>query len=97
MEYDPDKAEGQPEKINIDPHQCRLGITCRLMRRPEVLALISIARSTLNEWVRLGLFPTQVQMGRRAVGWRSCEVYDWRATRPPVRPLPTTPRGRVHA
>ena len=94
MAHDRVMAEGQPEQISMDPHRCGLGAGCRLMRRAEVLALIGISKSTLHAWITVGLFPAQVQMGPRAVGWRSCEVNDWRATRPPTRPSPSTLRGR---
>ena len=95
MEYDTVKGEGQVVEISMDPHRCRLGADCHLMRMPEVLALVNVAKSTLHAWIAVGLFPSQVQVGPRAVRWRACEVYDWLATRPPVRPSPTTLRGRV--
>ena len=70
----------------MDPHTCHYGSRCRLMRLPEVLALVGVAKSTLHSWINAGLFPAQVQIGPRVVGWRSCEVDDWMSTRPPARP-----------
>ena len=70
----------------MDAHTCHYGNRCRLMRLPEVLALVGVAKSTLHAWITAGLFPAQVQIGPRVVGWRSCEVDDWMSNRPPTRP-----------
>lgn len=73
----------------MDTHECHLSTDCRIMRRREVLALVGVAKSTLYTWITLALFPAQVEMARRAVGWRSCQVYNWLATRPSTRPSAT--------
>ena len=36
-------------------HQCHYGTSCRLMRRPEVLALINVSKSTLHAWIGVRL------------------------------------------
>lgn len=49
----------------------------RLMRRPEVLAKIGLASSTLYEMTAAGEFPAPIPIGRQAVGWLESEVDAW--------------------
>ena len=56
----------------------------RLMRRPEVLTLCGLSRSSLYRMMSQGLFPKSVSIGARAVAWRESEVLDWVASRPRV-------------
>jgi prophage regulatory protein len=52
--------------------------TCRLLRRPDVLAATGKTSSFLDREIRDGLFPPPVKLSpdptRRAVGWPSDEV-----------------------
>ena len=54
----------------------------RLLRLPELLAIVGVSKSTIYEWVKTDLFPAPVQMGPRAVGWRACDVARWLENRP---------------
>jgi prophage regulatory protein len=46
-------------------------------RLPEVLDRIGMGRSWLFDAVASGVFPPPVQLGRRAVGWRSQDIDQW--------------------
>ncbi|MCT8330911.1 helix-turn-helix transcriptional regulator [Albidovulum sediminis] len=58
--------------------------TARLLRRPEVLSLTGMSRSTLYASMTLGLFPRPVRIGAQAVAWREADVLHWIETRPEV-------------
>lgn len=45
----------------------------KIVRRPEVLALLQISRSNLYCKIEQGLWPKPIQLGARAVGWLSTE------------------------
>jgi prophage regulatory protein len=47
---------------------------CRL---PEVMARTGLSRSTIYDLIRKGKFPSQVNLGPRAVGWVENEIVDW--------------------
>ena len=42
----------------------------RLVRLPELIALIGVSPSTIWRWERQGEFPTRIHIGARAIGWR---------------------------
>ena len=58
----------------------------RLLRLPEVLILIGVSRSLLNEMIRRREFPAPKKIGRRAVGWPAYVVARWLESRPSARP-----------
>ncbi len=47
---------------------------CRL---PEVIARTGLSRSTIYNLIQKGEFPSQINLGPRAVGWVASEVVDW--------------------
>ena len=49
----------------------------RFLGMREVLALLSVSRSTLNRWIREGAFPRPVKLGKRAVRWRRSDIEHW--------------------
>lgn len=49
----------------------------QILRRPEVERRTGLARSSLYKAIAEGLFPKQIRLGPRAVGWRSDEVEQW--------------------
>ena len=55
----------------------------QLLRLPAVLAKVGISRSTLYEMKARGDFPKPVQIGARAVGWRSTDIDSWLESRSP--------------
>ena len=55
-----------------------------ILRLPEVKRLTGLSRSSLYRLMAKGLFPAQVQISERAVGWREEEVQGWIESRPTV-------------
>ena len=57
----------------------------RILRISEVLKTVSVSRSTLCRWERLGQFPTRVQLtnigSNSATGWRLSDLNNWMRTR----------------
>lgn len=45
----------------------------KIVRRPEVLELLQISRSSLYKKIENGLFPKPINLGPRAVAWISNE------------------------
>ncbi|EKG0042496.1 AlpA family transcriptional regulator [Vibrio cholerae] len=53
----------------------------RLSRFREVLTMTGLSRSSLYRFIEENQFPTQVQLGGRAVAWVEGEVQEWIAQR----------------
>lgn len=53
----------------------------RLLRLPEVLALVGVSWRTLLRWEREGRFPKRYKIGPRVVAWKECEIQQWFAER----------------
>ncbi len=49
----------------------------RILRLPDVLNQVGIARSTLYAWMDDDRFPRPVKLGCRAVGWRESDIAQW--------------------
>ena len=54
----------------------------RLLRLPEVLRLVGLAKSTVYDLINEGLFPTPVVVGRRSVAWPTRVIVTWIKKRP---------------
>ncbi len=50
-------------------------------RRPQVLAMLNVGKSTLHRWVVSDLFPKPVKLGPKASAWRADDVKSWIAQR----------------
>ena len=61
----------------------------RILRLPEVLALVGCSKSTLYSMIARSLFPAPDRTGERMVGWPEYVVVQWLASRPSARPTPT--------
>ena len=48
-----------------------------ILRRKQVENRTGLARSTIYQYIKDGVFPKPVQLGPRAVGWIEAEVSDW--------------------
>ncbi|GAB3630266.1 transcriptional regulator [Pandoraea terrae] len=46
----------------------------RILRRPQVEALVGISRSSIYQRIQEGTFPAPVRLGPRAVGWRVGDI-----------------------
>jgi predicted DNA-binding transcriptional regulator AlpA len=53
-----------------------------LVHKPQLLRLLGVSLSTLNNWVAKGHFPKPIQLGPRAVAWRSDVVEAFIESRP---------------
>jgi prophage regulatory protein len=51
------------------------------LRIAEVERVTGLPRSTIYEMVPKGLFPKQVRLSPRAVGWLESEIAEWQAAR----------------
>lgn len=52
-----------------------------ILRLTQVREITGLGRSTIYELIRRGEFPSSRQLGRRAVGWISSEIFQWVASR----------------
>lgn len=52
-----------------------------ILRKPRVLATISMGNTWLYEAIARGDFPAPIKLGARAVGWRRSDVEAWLASR----------------
>ncbi len=48
-----------------------------IWRLPEVMTRTGLSRSTIYELIRQDRFPSQINLGPRAVGWVAAEITDW--------------------
>lgn len=48
-----------------------------ILRLPEVMAKTGLSRSTIYAYTDAGYFPSKVNVGVRAIGWRETEVNAW--------------------
>jgi|APFre7841882724_1041349.scaffolds.fasta_scaffold21029_3 prophage regulatory protein len=48
-----------------------------ILRLRQVIARTGLSRSTLYERIQAGDFPTQINLGVRAVGWLESDVDAW--------------------
>jgi prophage regulatory protein len=62
----------------------QLGPEDRILRLPEVEAVVGLRRSWLYEAIKVGDFPAPVRLTRRAVGWRSRDIKAWLDQREPA-------------
>ena len=46
----------------------------KIVRKPEVLALLSLSETSLHRQVKSGTFPPSFSLGCRAVGWYEHEL-----------------------
>lgn len=48
-----------------------------ILRRKQVEARTGLARSTIYQYMKDGIFPPPVALGPRAVGWLESDVTQW--------------------
>jgi prophage regulatory protein len=49
----------------------------RIIRLPEVKRRVGLSRSSIYEYIQKGLFPKQIGIGARAVGWLETDIDLW--------------------
>ena len=52
-------------------------MVAKILRLPEVMARTGLKRSSIYSAISQGLFPKQVRLGKRMVGWREDDVEAW--------------------
>ena len=52
-----------------------------ILRRPDVEKRTGLKRAHLYKLIKMGLFPPQIKLSERAVGWDATEVEQWIAER----------------
>lgn len=53
----------------------------RVIRLPEVIKITGLSRSTIYTHINYGLFPKNINLGARSVGWLESEVDAWLQSR----------------
>ena len=53
----------------------------RLLRLPDVIALVALKKSSIYELIKQGRFPAPVKLSARAVCWPSSAIDRWIAER----------------
>lgn len=48
-----------------------------IWRRPQVLRITGLSRSSIQRRLDEGSFPAPLSLGGRSVGWRSIDVMSW--------------------
>ncbi len=51
-------------------------MTQRIIRLPQVIDRVGLARPTIYRYIRAGLFPKQIKIGRQS-GWIESEIESW--------------------
>ncbi len=46
----------------------------RILRLPDVIKITGLSRSSIYNYIDLGLFPKPIKLGKRAVGWPANEI-----------------------
>jgi len=54
----------------------------RLVRLPQVLALVGLSKTQIYRLMSAGQFPKPVQISSRSVAWRMAELASWIEGRP---------------
>lgn len=52
-------------------------MTDRVLRRPEVTAIVGLGTTKLYELIGKGQFPKPIRLSERSVGWLESEVQGW--------------------
>ncbi|PZP55946.1 MAG: hypothetical protein DI586_05300 [Micavibrio aeruginosavorus] len=55
-----------------------------IIRLVEVKRRTGLSTSTIYHWMKCGLFPTQVNLGNKLVGWKEAEIDKWVSSRSDV-------------
>jgi prophage regulatory protein len=53
----------------------------KMLSERQILDLLPIARSTLQQWEKDGIFPKAVKIGPNRKAWYAEEIAKWQATR----------------
>lgn len=59
------------------PTSCEPRQPIRILRLPDVIDRVGLKRAAIYQYVDRGLFPKQINLGPRAVGWLEHEIDAW--------------------
>lgn len=48
-----------------------------ILRLPDIKVRTGLSRTTIYSMIKVGKFPAQIQIGKRAVGWDSRSIDAW--------------------
>lgn len=68
-------------------HRSSVFIPNRILRLPEVMARVGLCRASIYQYMMAGMFPKQITLGPRAVGWLEHEIDAWLMARIQARTL----------
>lgn len=51
--------------------------TIRIIRLPDVQALVGLSKATIYRYIKEGSFPKPRKIGSRAVAWATAEIDEW--------------------
>ena len=51
--------------------------TNKVLRLADVIDMTGLSKSTIYTYIGNDKFPSKIQLGERAVGWRETEILDW--------------------
>jgi prophage regulatory protein len=52
-------------------------LTDRVLSKKEVVSLTGLSKSTVYAYIQKGIFPAQIRLGFKRVGWLESELMDW--------------------
>lgn len=67
----------------------------KVIKLPDVMKATALSRSSIYAYIKKGMFPAQVQVGLRAVGWLESEITTFISQRTELRE--TKQRGQENA
>lgn len=83
----PVTAQHEPTQLAVEPIKRRRKEPAidptqeRLMRRPEVLRVTGLSRTSMYRLIAAHDFPRPVSLSAKTVGWPASQVYAWVAAR----------------
>jgi len=54
-----------------------MNVNDRILRKPEVLAIVNVSPATLWRMEKAGRFPKRISLGPNSTGWLNSEVEEW--------------------
>lgn len=52
-------------------------VMSEILKLSEVVKITGLSKSTIYEYMKHGLFPKQIKIGIRRVGWTSSSISSW--------------------
>ncbi len=54
-----------------------MGADHKILRIKQIVEITGLGRSTIYEHMAIGLFPSPIKIGKRAVGWLDSDISAW--------------------